>query len=235
MHAFRREGKSEPRILYWFRTPPFVKVGRTALDEEAIRLLEERHPDVPFDWNRILREPPQPMSRVEAEKRREAREAREARRRKRSRREEREQIEQAVAERAEPEPFEPGPLELEAVELEALEPEPKEPKEPKEPEEPEEPGLPPSHPLLELVGPEGFTRLRARHASLMARIAEVPDEVRREALRLESERLNPDLWVTLDEARAALESYEASYEALRSQLGRKRRRRRRRPRGEKPV
>jgi hypothetical protein len=41
--------------LYWFRTPPGVRVGRSPLDEEAIRLIEEHHPDIRFDWPQILR------------------------------------------------------------------------------------------------------------------------------------------------------------------------------------
>jgi hypothetical protein len=226
MHAFRKEGRNEPRILYWFRTPPYVKVGRTAIDEEAIRLLEERHPDVVFDWARILREPPQQMPPVEAEKRREAREFREARRRKRPRRED---------EQEQPQPAEEPSLAELADESEAVEPSAAEFEElaaesPSETSEIAEP-----HPLIGLVGPEGLVRLRARHASLTARIAEVQDDVRREALRLEAERLDPDMWVTEVEARQALETYEANYEALRTQLGRNRRRRRRRSRGQKPA
>lgn len=41
-------------MLYWFRSPPHVKIGRAAFDEDAIRALEEQHPDVEFDWDRIL-------------------------------------------------------------------------------------------------------------------------------------------------------------------------------------
>ena len=51
----RRRGKPRSRILYWFRTPPGVRVGRAALDEEAIKLIEEHNPDVEFDWTRILK------------------------------------------------------------------------------------------------------------------------------------------------------------------------------------
>jgi hypothetical protein len=40
-----------------------VKVGRAALDEDAIRLIEQHHPELEFDWTRILKgqgsEPPQ--------------------------------------------------------------------------------------------------------------------------------------------------------------------------------
>ena len=60
MHTPRRRGvKAEPRILYWFRTPPGVRVGRSALDEDAIRMLEEHNPDVHFDWTRMLKQPQQ--------------------------------------------------------------------------------------------------------------------------------------------------------------------------------
>jgi len=44
--------------LYWFRTPPGVRVGRAPIDETAIRLLEQHNPDVQFDWTRILKAPP---------------------------------------------------------------------------------------------------------------------------------------------------------------------------------
>jgi hypothetical protein len=44
--------------MYWFRTPPHVKVGRAAFDEDAIRQLEEQHPDVEFDWGHILQARP---------------------------------------------------------------------------------------------------------------------------------------------------------------------------------
>jgi hypothetical protein len=54
----KRRGKGQ-RLLYWFRTPPGVRVGRAPIDEAAIRLLEQHNPDVQFDWTRILKDPPQ--------------------------------------------------------------------------------------------------------------------------------------------------------------------------------
>jgi hypothetical protein len=53
----RRRGRGQ-RLLYFFRTPPGVRVGRAPIDEDAIRLLEEHNPDVQFDWTRILKSPP---------------------------------------------------------------------------------------------------------------------------------------------------------------------------------
>ena len=55
----RRRGRGQ-RLLYFFRTPPGVRVGRAAIDEDAIRLIEEHNPDVQFDWTRILKTPQQP-------------------------------------------------------------------------------------------------------------------------------------------------------------------------------
>lgn len=49
-----RRGKSHARILYWFRTPPNVKVGREPFDETVRRAIEARYPDVAFDWKALL-------------------------------------------------------------------------------------------------------------------------------------------------------------------------------------
>lgn len=43
-----------PRVLYWYRSAPGVRVGRPALDEDAIRTIEDQHPDIEFDWAQIL-------------------------------------------------------------------------------------------------------------------------------------------------------------------------------------
>jgi len=51
-----RRGRSG-RLLYWFRTPPNVKLGREPFDEERQRSLEAQYPDVRFDWRRILATP----------------------------------------------------------------------------------------------------------------------------------------------------------------------------------
>ena len=43
-----------PRVLYWYRTAPGVRIGRPPLDEDAIRTIEEQHPHIDFDWPHIL-------------------------------------------------------------------------------------------------------------------------------------------------------------------------------------
>ena len=66
-----------PRVLYWYRTAPGVRVGRRALDEEAIRTIEERHPEIEFDWPHLLEEaesiPPEVERRPERPRRKPSR------------------------------------------------------------------------------------------------------------------------------------------------------------------
>ena len=48
----RDHGRS--RVIYWFRTPPGVKVGRSPFDSATQRSLEQQYPDVKFDWSQIV-------------------------------------------------------------------------------------------------------------------------------------------------------------------------------------
>jgi hypothetical protein len=178
VHTPRRRAKARTGVLYWFRTPPGVRVGRAPLDEDAIRLIEEHHPDIRFDWPQILKgeEEKEPVYRPPM-----------------------------------PAPVVPDPVPTEPVN--------------------------PAHAQL---GSEGLARLRARYADVMAGISRrVPDPDRREQLKIEAERLNPDTWVTSEEVRVALEQYETVFESLRGLVptGRRRRRRRSgvRPSGPAPA
>jgi hypothetical protein len=58
-------------MLYWFRTPPGVKVGRSPFDPDMRRALEVQNPDVVFDWEAIANTPIPPP--VEPERWRERR------------------------------------------------------------------------------------------------------------------------------------------------------------------
>lgn len=42
------------KVLYWYRTAPGLRIGRPALDDAAMRTIEEQHPDIDFDWQYIL-------------------------------------------------------------------------------------------------------------------------------------------------------------------------------------
>jgi hypothetical protein len=231
VHAGRHNGRSRQRILYWFRTPPGVKVGRPALDEDAIRWIEEHNPDIEFDWPRILQaQPPAAPPAEDARGRRPKRD--------------RDRPRQATARGARPappaapmrpvleEPAEPEP-EPELMEPETLEPLELEPiaeafEQLTHPET-EEKLEPPTMPVEQTLGREQLTRLRARYAELLARITERGGDAERiEALRTQAEALNPDTWVTDEEVRLGIESFEPKIRDLRAALGLRRRRRSRR-------
>lgn len=58
------QGRGRPgsaRILYWYRTPPGVKVGREPFDESVRRALEAEYPNLQFDWARIVNTPMPPV------------------------------------------------------------------------------------------------------------------------------------------------------------------------------
>jgi hypothetical protein len=54
MHWYREGARQRSRILYVFRTPGGVRVGRESLDPEVLRDLEAQHPDIAFDWKAVL-------------------------------------------------------------------------------------------------------------------------------------------------------------------------------------
>lgn len=125
-----RRGKSRSRVLYWFRTPPNVKVGREPFDEDVRRALEGRNPDVAFDWQGMLDTPIPPP--VQAERWRERRRAERAAK-------QAAQVEAAAA----AEPQDPAAEGVAADEPAMSEPvEPLELLEPPEPLEPLEPPVP---------------------------------------------------------------------------------------------
>jgi hypothetical protein len=209
IHSDRRRGRPRTRVLYWFRTPPGVKIGRSALDEVAIRSIEESNPDIAFDWTRILKEQgvpdvPTAPPRQPSQERRSVRRPPDPR-----------------TPRAPSGPSGPPPQSKEPVAGPPLEPTAPLFEEPR----PDEAALTPAHARL---GVEGVLRLRARHAEILARISErVTDAARQDELKSQAERLNPDTWVTDDEVRAGLEGYESVLESLRAVVGQGRRRRRR--------
>jgi hypothetical protein len=195
-----------------------VRVGRAPLDEDAIRLIEQSNPGIEFDWTRILKAqeaPPEQRSPVQYERR-----------------------------------SRPRPREFPSREAQAAPPAPPAPSE----SEPDAPRLPepantavvipfpqpeaeasPLHNSAAAIrlGAEGLSRLRGRHAEILTRIAEkITEPVRREELKADAERLNPDSWVTDAEVTAGLEGYETVFETLRAVIGRRRKRRRRRPAAE---
>ena len=240
----RRRGRSQPRILYWFRTPPGVRIGRSALDEDAIRLIEQHNPDVEFDWTRILKGQDAPAeARPPAPQDRHGRPRRDFSPRPSAR---------------PPAPIEnpakssslPAPAEIDVPPADVPPPVVDAPPEEVLSDVAELPEIALLEELLAdpaaeapadriapddtvspaqvRLGSEGLSRLRARHSEVLARISEtVTDPVRRDELKSQADRLNPDTWVTEAEVTAGLEDYESVFESLRTVVGRKRKRRRR--------
>jgi hypothetical protein len=52
-----RRGRTRERVLYWFRTPPNVKVGREPFDDQVMRALEAQYPGMRFDWEALRNTP----------------------------------------------------------------------------------------------------------------------------------------------------------------------------------
>ena len=63
------------RVLYWYRTPPGVRVGREPFDDSMRRAIEAQNPDIVFDWRKIVETP---IPSAETEKWRERRRAEKA-------------------------------------------------------------------------------------------------------------------------------------------------------------
>jgi hypothetical protein len=216
LHADRPGDR--PRLLYWYRTAPGIMLGRSPLDEDAIRTIEDSHPDIEFDWPAILAlsevmtpedeapvrpqkkkrpngPPREPSSRDHSPREHQAREPRR---------------DDAPADVAPEEPAD-SPGVFAASELEAV-------------DEPE--FIPPAHApqgnrlLEELVGREIASRLRARYAEITARIVEKAggDASQASAWAKRAEPLNPDLWVTPDAILDGVRAADGLYDSLKAQL-----------------
>jgi hypothetical protein len=199
VQAVRRRGKARPRILYWFRTPPGVRVGRAAIDEQAIRQIEANHPDIEFDWPAILKrrdsESEQPEHPRQARERPGARHA------------------PASIERGRRGGVEAPPVPAPHRNAESHEDAAEEPL-----SQVVEPGEP-ATPCEARLGTAGLGRLRARYAELLTRITDrVPEAERQDELKTLAERLNPDAWITDADVTAGLDAYEQTYEMVRSSL-----------------
>ena len=53
MHWFRDGNRQRSRILYAFRTPGGMRVGRDPLEPEILREIDARHPEIAFEWTVI--------------------------------------------------------------------------------------------------------------------------------------------------------------------------------------
>jgi hypothetical protein len=54
MHWLRDGNRQRSRILYVFRTPGGVRVGREWLEPDVLREIETLHPGISFDWKTLF-------------------------------------------------------------------------------------------------------------------------------------------------------------------------------------
>ncbi len=219
LHGLR--SGSRPSLLYWFRTPSNISVGREPLDGEAIRAIEESHPDLTFDWSKMTR----------ASRPRPAPPAADKGPRTRGRRREAEvgrppAPEPAVtastetrASAAPDEPRTPGAAgsSFEAVTRTEEAPKPDAGQAP--PDADREAGEAGEHPVAALLGEEALNGLRAQHAGLCQLLEErelEPADQVAIAARLES--LDPDAWRAGEEAVVGVERFDREAAAIRRAL-----------------
>lgn len=69
-------------MLYWYRTPPGVRMGRQPFDADVQKLIEQQNPGLTFDWETIVNTPmpPPDMTEYWRERRRQEKAARQERR-----------------------------------------------------------------------------------------------------------------------------------------------------------
>jgi hypothetical protein len=200
MHWFREGNRQRSRILYVFRTPGGVRVGRTALEPDVIRHIESQHPDIEFDWS-VIRDNQQVVEPAIDTRRR------------RPKREEAENAPppEAIAPVAPVAPVAPPPPQPAATA-----PDPKPPPIPSALQ-----GTSPDEQIAFLIEWYPVIRQRIPHKT--------SDPARREALLALAERLNPASWTDADQITTGLQDAAQALERLSHVFAKRRRRARRRP------
>jgi hypothetical protein len=205
VHWFREGNRQRSRILYVFRTPGGVRVGRAPLEPDVLRQIEASHPGIAFDWN-VIRENQQVV------------EAAPETRRRRPKREEPEESQPGPPPPAVGAPPADPPAPVEAV------PEPS-----PEPASPPE-RLPVPTTIAGATPDEQIAFLNEWCPILRERIpARTSDPARREALLALVDRMEPSGWTDADQIAKGLEEATQAFERLSHVFARRRRRTRRRP------
>lgn len=216
MHADRPGDR--PRLLYWYRTAPGIALGRPPLDEDAIRTIEEQHPDIEFDWPAILALSEVMMPEEEEAPRQKPNAGRSASARRGKDREHRRDDRAAETTGPVEAPERPEIQEAPAPDVTSVEED-----EPDLDERDEEAVAQPHHHvsglLEELVGREIATRLRARYSEIQARIHEQHvDPAQRDGWLKRAEALNPDLWLTPDAILEGVRNADTLFARLHGEL-----------------
>lgn len=211
MHLYRDGQRQRSRILYVFRTPGGVRVGRDPLEPDVLRQIEAQYPDIVFNWQ-LVRESQQ-LIETAAEPRR--------------RRPRREDESASVASPpAEPVPAAAAPAEAA--------PAPPAASAPATPSPPSRIAIPST---IEGATPdERIAFLAHWHPIIRERIPHrTSDPSRQEALNALTDRLNPANWTDADQITAGLQQAAEALERLSRVFAKRRRRGRRRPGDTRPT
>jgi hypothetical protein len=203
LHADHPGAKA--RLLYWYRTAPGIALGRPALDEDAIRTIEENHPDIEFDWPAILAlsEVMTPEEETPAPKPQQQRRERKPKSKDR-------RVEQQTAPAAEPEPDESEESAFAPEEAVTRDEGDEEPAVVVGPSEPRR-GL-----VDELAGREIARMLRARYSEIKSKIDRIDGD--RAAWLARAEAINPDAWHTPEAVLQGVSNADAAYEKLKKDI-----------------
>lgn len=201
MHASRPgNGQARTKLLYLFRSPSHVQIGRRPLDPEVREALEHTHPDLTFDWNGLLRDSPPPSRQPRVDPRERDRAGRSGRPQK-----------GAARPGGRPEGR----------------PEPRQDARPSRPA-PSAPELPDDESALgRALGAAEAARLRHRYAELAQRVgrrSRTPEE--RDRLTAELTAVNPDEWTGADVIGQQARTADSRWDAIAAQLPKRRRGRR---------
>jgi hypothetical protein len=208
MHADRPGDR--PRLLYWYRTAPGIALGRLPLDEDAIRTIEEQHPDIDFDWPAILALSEVMTPEDEAPVRPAQREQRQQGRRPKPPRDQRPSEPQQDASVEEPsraadsEPVDEMPAATEFVTREEASPRAE--------------SVRPSGLVDQLAGREIASRLRSRYDEIVSRIKDA-DAATRASLLKRAEAMDPDRWDTPEAVLQGVTNADTLFEQLRAAIG----------------
>jgi hypothetical protein len=211
MHADRPGDR--PRLLYWYRTAPGITLGRSPLDEDAIRAIEEQHPDIDFDWQAILALSEVMTPEDESAQKPQQREPRQGRRQKSrdretesdSARRPRESADRAEESSSVVEPAPEDEVEVDVAEIAIVSP------------LSHLSSTPPSGLVDQLAGREIAGRLRARYDEIVARLQDA-SEASRASLLKRAEALDPDRWDTPEAVLQGVSKADVIFEELRAAL-----------------
>jgi hypothetical protein len=201
MHIYRDGARQRTKILYVFRTPGGVRVGRDPLEIEVQRQIEAQYPDIQFNWNAVR--DTQQIIETAVERRRRPRPPSEAR-------------------------GAPSEVEGPAAEQQAAAPVPSSPA--GLPREPQPPRIVIPATIQGATPDEQIAFLTHWYPIVRERIAKrTSDPARIEALTALADRLNPAAWTDADQITTGLQTASEALERLSRVFSKRRRRSRRRP------